>query len=570
MMPCCRNHLHRPRARTSWVLAWVICTVILVFSGNNAVWAQLSPGPLSRPHAHLGGLKKCSSCHKLGSREVLEKCLDCHQEIAAMRRGGPGMHAGEDFSDCVDCHVEHHGEDYDLIYWPDGREGFDHRTIGFEMTGGHTKLDCRKCHDAKYVVDAGSLKAQNKDLGRTYLGLDSACTSCHADVHGQADTARVCTDCHDTNRWRPAPFFVHDKTAFPLDGKHQAVDCAKCHVPAGDGAGKPLSLVFAGLPHAACTDCHRDFHAGALGADCRQCHSTAGWLLIQGNAFDHARTRYPLLGRHAAVACTACHARDRKKPKFAACSDCHGDAHGGETLAKPRLTRCEDCHTVEGFRPTRFSLARHAETVFPLSGAHRATPCNACHRPLGMGPYPAAVELFPNHAACTACHQDPHRGQTEKYTAEQGCESCHTEESWRSATFDHGMTGFALDGRHTAVDCLACHQRAGAEIPFSGTARHCTGCHEDVHRGLFADESAPDGQAVSCERCHVTVDWLAEKFDHDRDSRFALEGGHERVACTGCHRPLEPGNDRLLHFKPLPTSCKDCHTNDPESEGKSS
>jgi len=569
----------RPLQRTRLVPAGVICTVILALCINNAALAQLSPGPLSHPHSHLSGLKKCSSCHKLGSRQVGDKCLDCHTEIAAMRQGGPGMHAAGDFNNCVDCHVEHQGEDYELISWPDGPSGFDHRTIGFEKTGKHAELDCRKCHFAKYIVDAGSLKAKNKDLGRTYLGLDSACTSCHADVHGKTKAAaRVCTDCHDTNGWRPAPLFVHGKTAFPLDGKHQAVDCAKCHVPAGgasgeaagNSAGKPSRLVFSSLSHGACTDCHLDPHAGTLGADCRQCHSTAGWLLIQGASFDHTKTRYPLQGRHVTVTCAGCHAQERKKPKFGACNDCHGDAHGGTVASRPRLTQCEDCHTVEGFRPARFPLARHAETAYPLTGAHQATPCDACHRPLGTGPHPRAADLTIEFASCTACHQDPHKGQTEKYTTDRGCVSCHTEESWRSVTFDHGKTGFALDGRHAAADCLACHQRSGTELPFSGAARHCAGCHKDVHKDQFADKTTADGQAVACDRCHVTVDWLAEKFDHDRDSRFTLKGGHEKVACTGCHRPLESGNDRLLHFKPLPTSCKDCHTNDPGPEGKSS
>ncbi|MEN8006795.1 MAG: hypothetical protein ABFS42_07240 [Candidatus Krumholzibacteriota bacterium] len=561
----------RPPAETGWFLTWTIFTMIMVLNFNNMAWAQLSPGPLSRPHAHLEGLKKCSNCHKLGSRQVGEKCLECHQEIAAMRRGGSGLHAGDDFGDCVTCHVEHQGEDFELIYWPQGTEGFDHRTAGFELTGRHQDLGCRKCHYAKYVVDASALKAKNKNLGRTYLGLDPACISCHEDVHrpaGQATAAvKACTDCHDTARWKPAPLFVHDKTAFPLTGKHKVVDCAKCHVPSTDN-GKDLSaLVFAALPHATCTDCHKDPHAGALGPDCRQCHTTEGWLVIKGDSFDHSRTRYPLLGLHAKVTCAGCHSRNRKKPDFTACNSCHGDAHDSAGLARPRLGRCEDCHTVDGFRPAEYSLAKHAETAFGLRGAHRATPCNACHKPRGAGLDPKAAELVPAHGACTDCHQDPHRGQTGKYLADRGCAACHTEDSWRVVSFDHEPTGFNLEGRHAGTACLSCHPRSEAEVPFAGAARHCAGCHEDVHRGQFADKVTADGQAVACDHCHVTVDWLAEKFNHDRDSVFALKGGHERVACTVCHRPLQDGNDRLLHFKPLPTACKDCHVHVPGPGG---
>jgi len=561
----------RPHLGTGWTPTWTFLLMITILILNNPAWAQLSPGPSSQSHAHLEGLKKCSSCHKLGSRDVGDKCLDCHLEIATMRRGGPGMHAGEGFSECVDCHVEHQGEDYDLIYWTDGPEGFDHRTVGFEKTGRHAELACRQCHYAKFIVDASSLKARSKDLGRTYLGLESACTSCHEDVHGKpagADTVvRACTVCHDTNGWRPAPLFVHDQTTFPLTGKHQDVACAKCHVPVGDTGKDRPSLVFAGLSHAACTDCHRDPHAGTLGSDCRQCHSTGGWLLIQGASFDHAKTRYPLLGRHATVTCSECHAEERKKPQFASCRDCHDDAHGGEALARSHLLQCEECHTVEGFRPAQYPMVRHSETAFTLSGAHQATPCDACHRPLDSGSYPKAADLAPAHDDCKTCHKDPHQGQADKYTVERGCLSCHEENTWRSVIFDHGMTGFALEGRHAVADCLACHKRSENEVPFTGIVSHCAGCHQDIHRDQFSDKVTADGQAVACDRCHDSVDWLAKKFDHDRDSRFALKGGHEKVTCVTCHRPLEPGNDRLLHFKPLPIACKGCHVNVPGPEG---
>jgi hypothetical protein len=40
------------------------------------------------------------------------------------------------------------------------------------------------------------------------------------------------------------------------------------------------------------------------------------------------------------------------------------------------------------------------------------------------------------------------------------------------------------------------------------------------------------------------------------------------VSCKACHQPLEVGNDRLLHFKPLPVSCKNCHVNVPAPRGE--
>jgi hypothetical protein len=566
--------------------------------------AQLSPGELSSAHAEFDGLKKCSACHQLGKREVGAKCLECHQEITAMRAGGPGLHAEADFADCVDCHVEHHGRDYDLVFWPNGRDDFKHDVLGYSLTGAHLKLDCRQCHDVKHVADPAQLRAWNKDFGRTYLGLNRECVACHRDPHAGAlnggPEQKTCTACHDTEHWKPVPSFNHDKSSFPLTGKHEKVDCAKCHKTKGDpvgvGTAKVAVAVFKPQAHENCTTCHKDPHVGTLGPNCTQCHTTAGWLQINGESFDHNKTKYPLQGRHAGVSCAACHSEGRKQPAFAACRDCHRDAHDSAGLQRPRLTVCEDCHTVAGFQPSAYTMARHAESPFPLRGAHQATPCLSCHKPLaervadGSGVarnpdarsiYARSADLAPAHNACTDCHRDPHLGQTAKVAGpagQTGCVACHTENSWREPTFAHDKTAFALDGRHAATACAACHKplrKAGkVEIAFQGAAKDCAGCHQDVHGGEFAARQTTGGKAIDCAGCHVTVDWFAEKFNHETDSRFALRGGHEKVACKTCHIPRAQENERLVHFKPLPTDCRSCHGNLPngrpgDPEGKS-
>jgi predicted CXXCH cytochrome family protein len=195
--------------------------------------------------------------------------------------------------------------------------------------------------------------------------------------------------------------------------------------------------------------------------------------------------------------------------------------------------------------------------------------------------YARAANLAPDHEACTDCHRDPHLGQTaqiRRADGQTGCVSCHQETSWREPAFDHAPTGFVLENRHAAVQCNACHKptrRSGqVELAFQGAAKHCAGCHDDVHGGEFAARKTPDGSAVDCAGCHVTVDWFAEKFDHETDSRFPLRGGHENVACRTCHIPRLQDDQRLVHFKPLPVDCRGCHGNAPDSgqglnEGKS-
>lgn len=521
--------------------------------------AQLSPGPLSRAHEHLDGLRKCGSCHALGDREVQAKCLECHREIAARRDEGRGPHALPAWSRCVDCHVEHQGPDYDLVHWPEGREGFDHATTGFALEQSHAAKDCRACHNVRFVTDPGALRRQGKDPHTTYLGLGAACTSCHKDPHA-GQFAHDCTACHDAGRWQPAPRFDHARTAYPLTGRHAQVACASCHKP----AAAPQAVIYRGLPAASCTDCHRDPHAGALGPRCTDCHATDGWKLIRGAGFDHDRTRYPLRGRHAAVGCASCHQEKGPKPAFARCADCHRDEHGGAARGRPGWQDCERCHGVEGFRPARFALADHDSTAYPLRGAHRAVPCGLCHAAAAAKGEPAAVpariDLAPPAAACTDCHADPHRRAAGAKPAAAACTSCHGQDSWRGVTFDHAATRFALTGRHAGTACTACHEPLeGATRPapaFGGEPTACAGCHRDVHQGTMTRTAAETDQ-VDCARCHVTTDWLAERFDHDRDSRFALKGGHAKVACAACHKA--PDDGPLVVFRPVPVECAACH-----------
>ncbi|MFO7609174.1 MAG: hypothetical protein R6X35_08230, partial [Candidatus Krumholzibacteriia bacterium] len=423
----------------------------------------------------------------------------------------------------------------------------------FPLDGSHAGKDCRACHTVRYQTDPGALRRAGKDPHRTFLGLASDCRACHEDPHA-GQFAQACTACHDTRKWKPAPLFDHARTEYPLTGRHAQVACALCHKP----AAPPQAVLYKGLARGACTDCHRDPHAAALGPRCTDCHSTAGWKQIRGERFDHDRTRYPLRGRHATVACAGCHQERGPKPAFGRCADCHRDEHGGQARGRPGWQACRRCHGVEGFRPARFALADHDTTAYPLRGAHRAVPCSLCHTAGAGSAAPAGIDLAPAAAACTDCHTDPHRRAPG--ASSQACTACHGQDSWRTVAFDHAATRFALTGRHAATACTACHRApADAASPapaFGGEPTACAGCHQDVHAGTMT-RTAAEAAAVDCARCHVTVDWLAENFDHDRDSRFALQGAHAKVACRACHRA--PAGEPLVVFRPVPVECAACH-----------
>lgn len=62
------------------------------------VFAQLSPGELSKAHAHLEGLSNCTKCHVLGEKETTSKCLECHKEIKNLINQKKGYHSSSEVS----------------------------------------------------------------------------------------------------------------------------------------------------------------------------------------------------------------------------------------------------------------------------------------------------------------------------------------------------------------------------------------------------------------------------------------------------------------------------------------
>src|SRR3981189_2456675 len=126
-----------------------------------------------------------------------------------------------------------------------------------------------------------------------------------------------CENCHTATGWRPiraVPEFDHNKTAYPLRGMHEKVQCTQCHAkPVFTEVGKH------------CQDCHADIHQRKMGTDCAQCHSVQGWSIAVQKVRDH-QNRFPLLGAHAAVQCEDCHksaAVGQFQGLSTACVSCH-------------------------------------------------------------------------------------------------------------------------------------------------------------------------------------------------------------------------------------------------------
>jgi len=116
-------------------------SLLMLFFGSGM--AQLSPGDLHRSHKHLEGIENCTSCHESGEKLSADKCLDCHLILKKEINAKKGLHSRSEFQVCADCHVEHQGRDFDLIYWKEGIQNFDHTQTGYRLEGKHKNLKCR-------------------------------------------------------------------------------------------------------------------------------------------------------------------------------------------------------------------------------------------------------------------------------------------------------------------------------------------------------------------------------------------------------------------------------------------
>jgi hypothetical protein len=550
-----------------------------LFALVTVAWAQISPGDLAKPHANLEGIANCTKCHVLGEEVSNDKCLACHTAIRTRVADGRGYHASAEIKgkQCASCHFDHQGRDFEIIHWEPSKQLFKHDQTGWALTGAHRKLECAICHKADFIRDATFSSESGTNRGHTLLGLDRECLGCHVDEHREQMTDN-CASCHTTEAWTPAAEFKHDKSNYPLTGKHENVSCEKCHAlmsaPPPERAGLVDKKIrvgqyskYADLQFSNCTPCHSDPHENKFGGDCKSCHTTASFTQLTATAkFDHSLTKFPLEGKHIGVACAKCHTSGSMTEPlaFGKCADCHRDAHRGQFADREDKGRCESCHDVQGFKPAKYAVAEHAKSRYPLLGSHLAVPCFACHAQIKDEKSGAMVAKFDfEDRACKSCHKDAHNGEAEQWVKESGCESCHVTDSWHQIKFDHNKTRFALVGKHAAAACAKCHKKDELDgvvfVDLTNVTMVCSDCHKDIHQGQFLRSELAE-TATQCQRCHNPEGWKPVSFDHNRDAKFALDGAHAKVACANCHKPETLADGTLLtKYKPLGHECSDCH-----------
>jgi len=462
------------------IIKYIFLAVLIL---NMAAAQLFSPGKLSKYHKDLEGTTNCVQCHEVGNKEISDGCVLCHTPLKNRLDEGKGYHKDKT-TGCGDCHSDHNGRAFELVYWPKNIRDFNHDETGSPLTGKHRELECGQCHTKKHIVGNDIIQWAEEYkrypvLDRTFLGLSEDCTSCHEIIH-EKDISTNCTKCHNTFDWKKASEeFDHEQARFILTGAHKEVACEKCHQTIPGRVPEVWQLT--GMAYENCTSCHQDHHKGSYGNTCETCHTTTDWKkdLIP---FDHSQTKYPLEGKHFDVKCVQCHKQtlEESLPKFTSCLDCHEDQHYSQFILRKDDGDCEACHTVNGFIPTSYSTSKHQTSRFPLEGGHLAIPCINCHKQFEPIPGVITTQFTWKQLECGNCHTDIHRNQFQEHYQNQ-CERCHTVYSFTEVAFDHSKTEFPLDGRHQEVACDKCHDqiqdREGTFIRYNPTAQRCIDCH---------------------------------------------------------------------------------------------
>lgn len=477
--------------------------------------------PLLGVHAQIS----CDECHASESGlqfpRIGNECINCHREDF-MATTSPN-HASAGYStDCLECH--------DLAAFGWAANGIIHDF--FPLEKGHDISDCNQCH-----------------VNGNFSNTPTECVDCHQDDfnnatnpnHRNLNLSTDCATCHTIDPdWMPADYRQHDNDFFPIySGKHQGEwsDCVECHENPGNYA------------EFTCISCHENPETDEKHQDvggyiysstaCLACHPNGD----TDGVFDHNRTDFPLTGAHQQVDCKDCHTNGFQGTPTD-CEACHLPDY--QQAMNPNHQQlgfpmdCASCHTTDpDWTPVNFDH----DTYHVLKDAHKLIEnnCAACHN--------STFTNTPN--TCAGCHIADYNQATSPNHLSAGfptdCESCHTEDSWAPANFDHN-TFYELKGAHALIanNCAECHNST-----FTNTPTTCIGCHTADYNQTTNPNHLSTGFPTDCESCHTEDNWVPSTFDHD--ALFPIYRGKHKDEwnqCIDCHTIA--GN--LMSF-----SCIDCH-----------
>lgn len=412
----------------------------------------------------------CADCHKGGTTGTSQVCNDCHQQNFVSSVNPSHQVLGLS-SDCKTCHTS------------DGWKPslFDHASTTYQLIGKHSTAACSDCHKS------------------TAKGTSQICYDCHRQNfanslnpnHQSVGLTTDCKLCHTSNGWTPS-LFSHTATNFQLIGGHTKAACTDCHKGKTTGTSQ------------VCYDCHQQSFTNSvnpshvtlgLSTDCKSCHTSSAWI---PSSFNHSSTNFQLTGKHTTVACADCH-KGKTTGTDTQCYGCHKTNFDGvkdpNHITSNFSNDCTSCHSTTAWIPSTFN---HANTKFPITGAHTRATCVQCH----------ASGYTNTPTDCYSCHKTKFDATTNPpHLSAQfphDCETCHTQTVWTPSTFNHDAKYFPIySGKHNREWnlCSDCHTSSSNYKVFS-----CIYCHEHNNKAsVDKDHNGVQNYSYvssECYRCH--------------------------------------------------------------------
>ncbi len=197
-----------------------LIAVFLTFGGD-AGDAVKSAGTLTGGHANFTAETGCVSCHTahgedagdwflaaFHEQDMTGQCLDCHTfgGDARLAHNNAGLvqtsNANAPPTQCVMCHTEHKGEDYDLTNLSDGQCNLCHEKQADDFGDNHPSFGNTFPHDRRTSIAFNHSSHITKHfVDQRYADLaPEDCTTCHeVDTAAQAVQPtgfEACATCH--------------------------------------------------------------------------------------------------------------------------------------------------------------------------------------------------------------------------------------------------------------------------------------------------------------------------------------------------------------------------------------
>ena len=227
-----------------------------------------------------------------------------------------------------------------------------------------------------------------------------------------------------------------------------------------------------GAYHRQCMNCHSEWNKEV---SCESCHelNESGKSVFSGKEYKKERI-HPVIKVPTKIIYKTSKQNGTIVTFF---HNEHTDLFGFECKNCHREESCVKCHDLtKSLTKKEISVEEKHKNCMRASchNTQDKTQCENCHLINELPPFNHKIRTgfelkkYHDELSCTACHKI----KTVFTGLTNSCTSCHS--SWKSETFNHKVTGVALDEIHIEFDCSDCHN--GND--YSKTPS-CENCHDD-------------------------------------------------------------------------------------------